>query len=203
MEYQVFTDMTQVTAAEVERLLPLVSAQRRAEALRYKHVFGQFCCLKSYRMLCELFRDAGASPDYLPEFTYNEHGKPFLSSSNIQFLPLCFSISHTKAAIAVAMDSQPIGIDVETIVSAGRIADGELIRRTMNESEQTRIAASDDPAREFTRLWTQKEAVLKMIGTGIGEIPLSEILTSPFSINEPKELLTFDYPDFVLSIALR
>ena len=43
---QIFDDMTQVTEAEVRRMLPLVNIQRRDEALRYKHLFGQFCCLK-------------------------------------------------------------------------------------------------------------------------------------------------------------
>ena len=37
----------------------------------------------------------------------------------------------------------------------------------MNDSEQALIAASDHPERTFTRLWTQKEAVLKADGTGI------------------------------------
>jgi hypothetical protein len=43
----IFDDMAQVTEAEVQRMLPLVDEQRRNEALRYKHLFGQFACLKS------------------------------------------------------------------------------------------------------------------------------------------------------------
>ena len=37
----------------------------------------------------------------------------------------------------------------------------------MNEGEQALIRESDDPQRTFLRLWTQKEAVLKRLGTGI------------------------------------
>ena len=47
----IFDDMSQVTEAEVQRMLPLVDGQRRKEALRYKHLFGQFACLKSWLML--------------------------------------------------------------------------------------------------------------------------------------------------------
>ena len=38
----IFDDMSQVTEAEVRRMLLLVDRQRREEALRYKHLFGQF-----------------------------------------------------------------------------------------------------------------------------------------------------------------
>ena len=149
MEILIFDDMTQATEAEVQRLLPLVSSQRREQALRYKHVFGQFCCLKSWLMLFEhvemsSYRDV--------EWCYNEHGKPYIEGGPY------FSISHCKEGIAVAIDDQPIGIDIETV----RHADEDLIARTMNETE--RVGMDD---RKFTRLWTQKEAVVKAQGTGI------------------------------------
>ena len=37
----------------------------------------------------------------------------------------------------------------------------------MNEREQAQIAAAERPEVVFTRLWTQKEAYLKYLGTGI------------------------------------
>ena len=130
-------------------MMPLVSAQRREQAMRYKHTFGQFCCLKSWLMLKDLIGEVG-------EWQYNEHGKPFIHHT---LYTIHFSISHCKAGIAVAVDDQPIGIDIEAI----RHADEDLIARTMNTEE--RLAIKDD--RDFIRLWTQKEAVVKMQGTGI------------------------------------
>ena len=149
MEVLIFDDMTQATEAEVQRLLPLVSSQRREQALRYKHVFGQFCCLKSWLML---FDDVEMSSYRDVEWRYNEHGKPYIEGGPY------FSISHCKEGIAVAIDDQPIGIDIETV----RHADEDLIARTMNETE--RVGMDD---RKFTRLWTQKEAIVKAQGTGI------------------------------------
>ena len=49
----IFDDMSQVTETEVQRMLPLVDKQRREEALRYRFLFGQFACLKSWLMLKE------------------------------------------------------------------------------------------------------------------------------------------------------
>ena len=157
MQYLLFGDMTQCNEQEIARLLPLVSDQRREQALRYKHLFGQFCCLKSYELLMQLLASAPYAIHHTPSFLYNEHGAPRLEQGP------CFSISHCKHAIAVAISEKPIGIDIEHI----RTAKPELVASTMNEQEQNEIwtAASSDVA--FTRLWTQKEAVLKMQGTGI------------------------------------
>ena len=159
MTYCLFDDMTQCTEQEVARLLPLVSDQRRQQALAYKHLFGQFCCLKSYELLMQLLVSSGLwTPDTgFPTFFYNEHGAPCLVHGP------CFSISHCKHGIAVAVSEKPIGIDIEHI----RTAKPELVERTMNEQEQNEIRTASSPDIAFTRLWTQKEAVLKMQGTGI------------------------------------
>lgn len=142
--------MEQCTAEEVQRMIPLVSAQRREQALRYKHVLGQFSCLKSWMMLREM-------SGLVEEWNYNEHGKPFIPDGPY------FSISHCKEGIAVAIDAEPVGIDIESI----RLADEDLIIRTMCAREQEEIRSAQDPARAFTRLWTQKEALVKAQGIGI------------------------------------
>ncbi len=138
--------MSLCTEAEVARMLPLVNAQRRETALKYRHTFGQWASLKSWLMLAE----AGVTGDW----KYNEYGKPYIENGPK------FSLSHCKHGIAVAVDEKPIGIDIESI----RAIKPELVARTMNEEEQKIIG---DSAVEFTKLWTQKEAYLKYLGTGI------------------------------------
>lgn len=161
MLYRIFDDMTQCSEQEVARLLPLVSTQRREQALRYQHVFGQYCCLKSYQMLCELLAEWGRihqlPVNEQPIFLYNEYGAPYIEGGP------SFSISHCKAGIAVAISENPIGIDIESI----RTFKPDLMCKTMNEDEQQRILKSTRPDVEFIRLWTQKEALLKLQGTGI------------------------------------
>ena len=154
MQVLVFDDMTQCTEAEVQRMLPLVSAQRREQAMKYKHTFGRFCCLKSWMMLKEIMDNGQWTMD---NFLYNEHGKPYLEGGPY------FSISHCKEGIAVAINDTQIGIDIEAI----RHADDDLIARTMNEEERLRVTGYGLPDRMFTRLWTQKEAIVKAEGTGI------------------------------------
>ena len=161
MLYRIFDDMTQCSEQEVARLLPLVSAQRREQALRYKHTFGQYCCLQSYTMLCDLLAEWGRVHqlpiNQQPIFLYNDYGAPYIEGGPH------FSISHCKRGIAVAVSENPIGIDIEVI----RTFSPDLMRKTMNEDEQLRITSSATPDVEFIRFWTQKEALLKLQGTGI------------------------------------
>ncbi|MBR1513383.1 MAG: 4'-phosphopantetheinyl transferase superfamily protein [Bacteroidales bacterium] len=152
----IFDDMSQITEAEVQRMLHLVNEQRREQALRYKHLFGQFACLKSWLMLQELLRPL----DIIDlEMGHNEHGKPFL----VHHPQVHFNLSHCRNGIAVAVDFSPIGIDIESF-RQGNLA---LIRRTMNPAEAEWIRTSPDPIETFTQYWTKKEAVVKLRGTGI------------------------------------
>ena len=152
----IFDDMTQVTEAEVQHMLPLVDEQRRNEALRYKHLFGQFACLKSWLMLKELLAPLNINE---MEMDFNEHGKPFLAHHP----EVHFNLSHCKNGIAVVVDSSPVGIDIESFRSSNL----SLIEKTMNPVETEQIFTSSDPVEAFTQYWTMKEAVLKLRGTGI------------------------------------
>ena len=169
--------MNECTETEVQRMLPLVSEQRRQQALRYKHTLGRYCCLKSWLMLKDLM-------GMEVEWEYNEHGKPYFEDGPF------FSISHCKAGIAVVIDEKPIGIDIESI----RHADPELIERTMNAEERQQIQSD----RDFTRLWTQKEAVVKALGTGITSFEqLQNILSTYRNI----EISTKENDNYIYSIA--
>ena len=157
MILSIFDEMNLVTEEEIQRLLPLVSEQRRDDALRFAHRFGQFACLKSYVMLREILESKGLSHPFL--FGCNEHGRPFL----IVHPEVHFNISHCKNGIAVAVSDEPVGIDIESF----RNYNDSLVRYTMNDEEYRIIKESDHPEQVFCAYWTKKEAVFKLRGTGI------------------------------------
>ncbi|MCI6323801.1 MAG: 4'-phosphopantetheinyl transferase superfamily protein [Bacteroidales bacterium] len=175
----------------VQAMLPLVSEQRREQALQYKHAFGQYACLKSYLMLQDLLREHyGIEGDLV--FSYNEHGKPMLKEvSNIHF-----SISHCKEAIAVAVADRPVGIDVETL----RMPSEALAEKVMDKGEKLRFDISDTPEDFFTALWTAKEAVMKCRGTGIVMEELPEIL---YKVRDEMIIeATRPYPNIVCTLCV-
>ena len=153
------------TPEEIARWTDELPEWRRKQVLAYKNDMGRRQSLLAYRLLCQGLREEYGIMEQ-PTFVYNEHGKPSLA------LPPTggdgegphFSLSHCKEGVCCAISDRPVGIDIE---SASRKISDSVIRYSMNEGEQALIRESDNPQRTFLRLWTQKEAVLKRLGTGI------------------------------------
>ena len=137
-----------------------ISEQRREQALKFKFEQGQRLCVLAYQLLKQGLREVYGITEN-PVFEYNEHDKP----SIVGHPEIHFNLSHCKEAAACVVSDQPVGIDVESI----REYKEPLAHYAMNDEEVRHIEASDNPASTFIRLWTMKEATLKLIGTGISD----------------------------------
>ena len=142
----------------LEAALAEISPQRREQALRYRHKLGQRQCVLAYLLLKRgLSEEFGIREN--PLFEYGEHGKPQLAG----YPEVFFNMSHCREAVVCAVSNRPVGVDVETI---GRYKES-LVRYTMNDDECQQILQAERPDVEFIRLWTMKEARLKLTGEGI------------------------------------
>lgn len=74
------------------------------------------------------------------------------------------SKTHCRDCLAVAIARDPLGVDVEPI----RLARVAGWHRVINESENALLGEVN--ALTFTRLWTAKEAALKISGQGIADL---------------------------------
>ena len=143
---------------DIESALILVSAQRREQALKFKHEEGRRLSLAVYILLMEgLKKEYGITE--APIFDYTNEGKPFIANRP----DIHFSLSHSKNVALCAIGDQPIGADVET----SRNISPSLINYTMSENEQEQIYASSNRTMQFLHFWTRKEALLKLTGEGI------------------------------------
>ena len=90
------------------------------------------------------------------------NGKPFF----VNYPDIFFNISHSQTALAVAFSRNEIGFDIENINrrrnSLG-IAKRFFTKREIELCDRANQASSDI----FLRIWTAKEAMLKLSGTGI------------------------------------
>ena len=143
---------------DIGEAMTRLSAQRREQAMRYSYDLGQRTCIAAYMLLCSALQtEYGIAA--LPEFGYGEHGKPYI----IGHEDIHFNFSHCREAVVCSVADRPIGVDVESL----RQPRQSLIDYTMNAREAALIRAAADPGRLFTQLWTMKESLLKLAGTGI------------------------------------
>lgn len=162
---------------EVGMLYHALPGWRREVADKYKHKGSRRECIVAFSLLQQLLREYCGIED-VPPFSFNEHGKPFLS----QYPDIHFNISHCKNAVVAALSDEEVGVDVEAI---GRYKE-QLAAYCMNADECRMMESSDNPDLEFTRLWTMKEAVAKLVGTGITD-DIKEMLTKYKDINTNTE----------------
>ena len=89
----------------------------------------------------------------------------FTKAENGQFLndQVCFSLSHSKGALAVAVSRAPVGVDIECM-DLPRHPD--LPRRIMTDGEYAAFEqlSQVDQHSYLLRLWTAKEALFKASG---------------------------------------
>lgn len=145
---------------DLDAALSEISEQRREQAVKFKHELGQRLCVLAYQLLKQGLREAYGIEGN-PQFEYNEHGKPAI----VGHPEIFFNFSHCKEAVLCAISEQPVGVDVESV----RSFNDSLVHYTMNEDEIREIETAEDRAVAFIRLWTMKEAALKLEGTGISK----------------------------------
>lgn len=97
----------------------------------------------------------------------NKNNKPAFENGEIEF-----NISHSKNYVVAAVSKYPIGIDTEDIKRKTEfsMAERRIVNTQFAPKEQEYILNSSSEKRmlwKFFRVWTIKEAYLKMEGTGI------------------------------------
>ncbi len=110
-------------------------------------------------------------------FTYNEYGKPYIiNQSGIEF-----NLSHSCNYAAGAIDTMPIGIDIERI----KEIDLSIAKYFFSSQEYSDLISFDQftQLNYFYDLWTLKESYIKAKGKGLS-IPLNS-----FTIRKVKEII--------------
>jgi 4'-phosphopantetheinyl transferase len=128
-------------------------------------IYGRYVCKKILSMYTKIELSK-------LDFKYGIRGKPFIESN-----PVLFNLSHSGDFLALCIADSEVGIDIE-IPDKNLSTDINYIANahfTPAEAE-TIISASNAEASiaTFYRLWTCKEAALKVIGLGLHH-PMNEI----------------------------
>lgn len=167
---QIIDNIQDISGQELADIISALPEWRRQVVLRYKFESGRRESALAFSLLQKML----VANNLLDEesvnnivFKISEHGKPCIQGHD----DIHFNLSHCKHAVACAVSHRPVGVDVECI---GRYNEG-VARYTLSEDEFHRLLHNEDGSKRddsqiqilFTVLWTKKEALLKLLGTGI------------------------------------
>ncbi len=107
------------------------------------------------------------------EFAFNEHGKPLLSGCD----DFHFNLAHSGDWVVCAVDSKPVGIDIEEIKPVD-MGIAEMFFAALEYQDLQKAGLDRDAY--FYALWTLKESYLKAIGTGLS----AELKAVPFRVRD-------------------
>ncbi|MGN0241876.1 MAG: 4'-phosphopantetheinyl transferase family protein [Candidatus Weimeria sp.] len=151
-----FLEKNKAAEDEVSRLEPLMRPYRsRRDSWDYRSASALI-----YKALTRYGID-------LSEYREDESGRPFIASGKADF-----SVSHSGRFTCVAITDEPeksIGIDIEDRERTQKRDILGISRRFFQEDEAEAVADAADKEREFLRIWTMKEAMMKA-----GRIPLHQ-----------------------------
>ena len=168
-----------ITFASLSRYIGLLPAQRQEKIQRYRFEADKLRSLVAGLLIRHTIGDV--------PIRYGEHGKPYANG-------ICFSVTHSGNAVAVAVDDHELGIDAEMIADESRL---KIADRFFAPNERAYVNEAEDKALAFTRIWTRKEAYLKCTGEGI-----ATDLSAFDTVSEPLDgrIVTYDMDGFCLSV---
>ena len=179
----IFNPLEHYSAEQFSSYHLALPAWRREKALQYKKLDDRKRSVLAFVLLQRALREEYGITE-VPKFVYNEFGKPSLPN-----LPIHFSLSHCKDAVACAVSDYNIGIDVESIVPYNP----DVARRVCSKAELKKLEQSENKDVDFIKLWTMKEAISKFDGRGL-TMSFNEINIGDYTI------LTQEASNYILSV---
>ncbi len=151
-------NINDVTDAEFDAFFALLDGKKKERLLRYKNTRDRKLSVCAEMLAKKAISEKFSVPVSDVKILAMESGQPFCGNFDVHL-----SLSHSGDYAVCAVGDRPVGIDIQKIVPYNL----KTAQKVCSEAELCRIEKSADKAAEFIKLWTKKEAVLKMQGTGV------------------------------------
>ncbi len=175
-----------VLKEDLQKTLNCMTPERRAHIERITHPDVRLATLCG-EWLCKvmLSEQSGMAFEQIC-LTRRGDGKP-----EAQNLPLHFNVSHSGDFVACAVSRRPVGIDLEVL----KTRDLSVAKRICSEKELAFIAPEKpDALHRFLKVWTAKEAYVKLSGIGIKAMAEADY----FALQE--RLVCIEKDGYILSV---
>ncbi|MFC1569193.1 4'-phosphopantetheinyl transferase family protein [bacterium] len=148
-----------------QSLLQLTSPEKQEKILRYRKPENAYQVLWADLLIRALMMECTGLANHKIVFGKNRFNKPFLQTDP----SIHFNLSHSGEWILCAVDTQPVGVDIEKIepIQSGLIP----LALSSHETETYNALSSQERSGYFYSIWTAKESYLKTIGTGLDCLP--------------------------------
>lgn len=174
-------------------LLSFVSSEQKQKILSYRNPADMKRSLYAILLVKMIINKMTDVPVSEISFSYGIYGKPYLTS----FPNFHFNLSHTKNRILCCINTtHSIGVDIEYL----RDAPLNIMNLSFHDCEKKYVdSATITTCRNlrFFKIWTQKEAYTKYLGTGL------TLSTTEFNTLDPQysnHFLSWSDNIFVYSI---
>lgn len=158
MKFEVL-NIKNLTEADFAAAFEGMSPERKARCLRYKFAEDRRRMAFGEMLLKSLVGDKNLRLENLPS------GKPVAFVGHREVF---VSISHSGDFVAAAFAGTPVGIDLEV----KREVNPNLLKRALTPAELEFVKTDED----FLKIWTAKEAYLKLTGEGLSGLMGADVL---------------------------
>ena len=183
-----------LSAEELDKMMAFLPQDRILKSRRYRQVNDRMNCIAAYFMLLY-----GLAKEYgllrIPCVETNQYGKPFFREP----VNISFNLSHCRGAVCCALSPWNIGVDIQDPIDHPE----SLFDLVMSKGEREAILASPAPETLCAKYWSQKEAYLKYMGTGLTD-DVSAYDFSAYSEDcfgyRNRTVTTKNYNDYTISV---
>ncbi len=167
MKYKVL-DIKNLNEAQFELALKKMSIERQQKCLRYKFVDDRRRMAFGEELLRKLISEEYGVDESDILITNLPSGKPV---AEVKGNEVFVSLTHSGNFVACALSNTPVGIDLEV-----KRDFNPRVLKALCDAECEFVAKSKDEAIAFLKIWTAKEAYLKMTGEGLAGFSKAEVL---------------------------
>lgn len=158
---QYLFNINNLNTEDEERCVSLMTEERRSYILTVSNTRRRKASIAGEWLVKKAIYELYSVPIEEIIIERTQKGKPYVKDKNIHI-----SISHSADFVAVAVATEPIGIDIEVI----KPLDLKVADKACNQKDKQLLLSAkteEEALLTFLKIWTAKEAYFKMKGTGI------------------------------------
>ena len=178
-------NINDVSEKDYQIFLGLMTDEKREKVLKFKQITDRKLAVCGEILARTAISEITGKTKEELVFELKKSGKPFCKNAETEF-----SISHSGEFAVCAVSEKPVGIDIQKITEYNE----KTAERVCSEEELYAIRKSAQKSREFIKIWTKKEAVLKRDEKSIFSPDIKTCLKGEC-------VKTFEFSDYFVSIS--